>query len=546
MNMKVKFSIGFKMAVAIALGLFAVISVFSHTSVRMSEKKLLSMAEGEASKVSNAIKSSLENAMLSGKREGIQVIIDSVAKENMVRDIKIIDYNAQVKYAKRHGDINTQLDQSSASCRLCHHDGVTNRKNLTVIFTAEDGSRVLRNVNPIHNKEICHECHDQSIDILGKLLVDFTTKDIDQMVVDNRKLLIFSATATLLASIILCFILAGILVKQPLSKLLAKMQYAGDGKDDTIIHGKDEIDILDSTYDSLMAAIEARNAQIKQQMSELMAMFNVSEILNQSGSIFDNFNMILKALSLGFNVRECAIFAVSGTGELDEKASYGMDVEKTAKVTSCLKHQNETVGQGKTFIAKGCNELNDFLVVPLKATGQLVGVITVHTVTNTEISDSKLQQSFSIIATSLAPHFQIGRDRAEKQDMQVSPFNAFITNIDENINKLREYNGTLAVTLVEATNYNDIREEKGWQEASNMVQQLAVTLSKKISVVNECTRIGLNTLAVLLPMHDNMETPEIINNALAKADTSFEFRTRTASFPENGGNAIEILNSMRP
>ena len=216
MKTKEKHSIGFKMAVAVAISLFAVISIFSHTSVRLSEKKLMDLAQDDASKVSSAIKSSLENAMLAGERDSLQYIIDSIGKESMVRDIKIIDRDAMVKYAKNHAALNTQLDQTAKSCRLCHQSGTPSHDNLTVMFTADDGTRVLRNVNPIHNDKRCHQCHDPGTDVLGKLLVDFSTKDIDQLVIENRQLLIFSAVATLLCSVALCFLLANILVRQPL------------------------------------------------------------------------------------------------------------------------------------------------------------------------------------------------------------------------------------------------------------------------------------------------------------------------------------------
>ena len=528
MKMKEKHSVGFKMAVAVAFSLFVVISIFSHTSVRMSEKKLLELAEAEASKFSSAIKSSLENSMLTGVPQNLQLIIDSVGKEDMVRDIKIIDRDAIVKYAKNHADINSQLDKTAKSCRLCHNNGTTNHENLTVMFTAEDGTRVLRNVNPIHNDKRCQKCHAQEIDVLGKLLMDFTTTDIDQMVAENRQLLIWSAVATLLCSVGLCFLLSNILVKRPLRKLLTKMQFAsneitGTGK----IYGRDEIAIIDSTYDSLMNTLEERNMRIHQQMGEMMALFTVSEILNKSESINDNFDMILQALSLGFNVQECAIFAVDNAGTLREKGVFGMDEVKTAAILSCLNRQREIVDKSANFIADGCDSLDQFLVVPLKATGKTVGVITIHEVTDKELDDTEIQQSFAIIATALAPHFQIGLTQTEQADMQTGPFNAFVTTIEEKINKIREYSGTLSLAVISIENYASICEAKGTQEASNEIQQLAAALSKKISVVHECSRTCLNTIAILLPMQDSVEALEIINQGLASLNTDLQLQIKT-------------------
>ena len=549
MKMKLKRSIGFKMAVAMAVGLFAVISLFSHTSVKLSEQRLLAMATSEASKISDAIKSSLDNAMCSGGQERVQDIINAVGKESMVHDIKLINRDALVKFAKNRTEIGTQLDQSAPSCRLCHGKPTVSEKNLTVFFTDARGQRILRNVNPIHNEERCQRCHAGDPEVLGKLLVDFTTDDIDRMVQDNRKLLILSAVATLLTSLLLCFLLASVLVKRPLRNLLVKMKFAGDEETDalTMVSGEDEIAILDETYDSLMQTIANRNRQIEQQMEEMRALFDVSEILNKSDSIDDNIDLILKALSIGFHVQECAVLTVKGAGGLEVKGAYGLEEDKTQAVIAALADPElaEMVAVGKTFLASGCEGLADFLVVPVKSAANIVGVITIHAVSDTAITDEALRKSFAIIATSLAPHFQIGLARVERQEMQVSPFNAFLAAVDNEIEKVREYFGSLSLVLVSVNNYNELGREKGAERASAMVQELAKGLSANLTVVHECSRIGVHTVAVILPMLDSLEAPETMENAIAALGSDLSLRVRTATYPENGDTALELLHSLR-
>ena len=324
------------------------------------------------------------------------------------------------------------------------------------------------------------------------------------------------------------------------------MQFAGNEITGTEkIYGRDEIAIIDSTYDSLMNTLDVRNQRIKQQMGEMMALFTVSEILNKSNSIYDNFDMILKALSLGFNVQECAIFAVDGRGNLQEKGTYGMDEVTVAAVLYCLNRQRESIDKNETFVANGCDTLEDFLVVPLKATGKTVGVITVHTVSDIEIHASELQQSFSIIATTLAPHFLIGLNQAEKQDMQAGPFNAFVSTIENKISKIREYSGNLSLALITIENYADICKAKGTQEASEEVQQFAAALSKNISVVHECSRTCLQTIAILLPMHDGMEAQDVINTAAAGLGSGLQIQIKTVTYPDQGENALDLLHSLQ-
>ncbi len=121
--MKVKFvkSIGFKMAIAMALGLFAVIGTVSHFSMKSSERGLFSMAETEAMKISDVVKYSLETAMLSGDPGKIRAVMDAFGKESMVEDIKIMSTDGTIKLAKNAAEVGVKLDRNGIkSCTLCH------------------------------------------------------------------------------------------------------------------------------------------------------------------------------------------------------------------------------------------------------------------------------------------------------------------------------------------------------------------------------------------------------------------------------------------
>lgn len=537
------------MAVAMTFGLFIVISFFSHTSVRLSEKRLLAMAEEESAKMSKAIKSSLDTAMLNNEEGGVQGIIDALGQESMVRDIKIIDLNGEVKRAKTKADIGIVLDQGEKSCALCHAGSQVSNQNLSVLFTLNNGTRILRNVNPIENEDRCHGCHDPQSRILGKLLVDFTTDDIEKMVVDNRKVLILSAVATLFTSVLLCFLLATVLVKNPLRNLLIKMKAAeGDMDQQEYITGEDEIDVLDSTYDSLMTAIEERNQKIEQQMNELLALYNVSEILNKSTSIEDNVDLILKALQIGFHVEKCAILLLDGPSSFELKGCLGQDRDMALELTDYLAspEQLEKIMQGNTFMAQGCGENKDaFLVVPLKAANTIIGVIAVCSVTGTEITADDLQKSFAIIATSLAPHFQIGLSQTEKQEMQISPFNSFISSVDNEIENVREYMGSLSLGTLKVTNYQDLCQTKGVEQASHLVQETASQFSANLSAVHQCTRLSEDVIAVILPMLDSFEATDAVQPVLSLLKTEAQLDLKLATFPDNGENGLELLHILQ-
>jgi hypothetical protein len=550
MKLRLKRSIGLKMAVAMTIGLFLVISFFSHTTVRLSEKRLLSMAEKESAKMSKAIKSSLENAMLNNETEdGVQNIITALSQESMVYDIKIIDLDGQVKQAKNSEEIGVVLDRSEKSCAFCHTGPKVLADNLSVLFTLDNGTRILRNVNPIANGQSCHDCHDPQQQILGKLLIDFTTADIEQVVRDNRILLILSAVATLCTSVVMCFLLSTVLVKRPLSRLLVKMHCAGGDKErESAVSGEDEVAILNDTYDTLMLTIEERNAKIKEQMDELLALYNVSQILNKSDSIDDNVDLILKALHIGFQVEKCAILLLEGASSFRLKGCSAQDKAKAEALTVYLAEpaQLDRIMGGETFVARGSGEFkDDFLVVPLQAANTIIGVLAVCSVAGKEITSEDLKRSFGVIATSLAPHFQIGLNQSEKKEMQISPYNSFLAALDGEIAKVQEYMGSLSLALIHITNYDELCSSRRAGQASQLVQEISVQFSANLRAVHTCTRLAEDVIAVILPMLDGFEAPDTVNGATTLLDADVSLAVKIATYPDNGQNGLELLHALR-
>ncbi|MEW6221513.1 MAG: hypothetical protein AB1634_18550 [Thermodesulfobacteriota bacterium] len=548
MRMKLRKSIGFKMAVAMAAGLFVVISLFSHTNVRLSERRLLAMAEREACKMSSAIKSSLDDAMLTNELDKVQAIVDAVAQEAMVEDIKVIALDGEVRMAKLRPEIGTVLDRQEKSCTFCHADGAVKRDNLTVLFEKADGRRILRNVNPIVNDRRCHGCHSPDTAVLGKLLVDFSTRDIDRMVTDNRWLLILSAGATLLASIGISILVALVLVNRPLHRLLRKMKEVETQEqgEDLVVTGEDEVTLLGETYDSMMAAIESRNRTIQEQMEEHLALFNVSAILNRSGSIDDSIHLILQALSLGFKVERSAVLLFDETGLLRVKGQYGMSADELdlAATSLLLPPLADQIMAGEPVVADSPGPgLPRFLVVPLKTAGRILGVITVHRVTGGAIEDEALRRSFAIVSTTMAPHFSVGLSQEEKKMMKVSPFGAFQESVDAEIHKVQEYMGSLSLALVRVSDYPERCARDGVLAASAAVQELGRQLSAALAVVHESTRISADTIAVVLPMLDRLEASDALGPALATVSTGMALTTVIASSPQDGATALELLHA---
>ncbi len=488
--MKIAFvkSIGFKMVIAMTLGLFAVLSIFSHFSMRSSERGLFSMAETEATKISDVVKYSLEAAMLSGDPGKIRTVMDAFGKKSMVEDIKIMSADGTIKLARNTAEVGMKLDRNGIkSCTLCHSGNAVKRDNVSVVFEGDGGERILRIVSIISNRQACHSCHGAVKNVLGKLQVDLSISNADRVASETRWILIASVIATLLSAILISIFLYTKLVRRPINTLLADMDRV-EGEDLEVIsisQGNDEIARLNGKFVNMVAVVRESNLKVKEQMNEFRTLFDVGEILNRSDSIDEASNLVLNAISIGFGAEECSIMIINEAGSVQTKSSIGLDDGSAGQLREYLESvfkagllqmlETEAGGEGgnplasvsnritegEVFVASGSeNSLDDFLVVPLRAAKRLLGVMSIHKIKGKCIRDIEtidaIKRLFMIVAMQVSPYFFIGLSIDEKKTMKISPFSCFLDLVKGHFDKVKEYYGVASLAVIKVENYNDL------------------------------------------------------------------------------------------
>jgi HAMP domain-containing protein/GGDEF domain-containing protein len=563
-------SIIFKTSFILGLCLPVVIGVFSYVNLKFTEKRLIDIAVGEASKASDAIKGSLENAMLSNEKNSIQSIVETVGNEASIEDIKILDIAGQVKYAKNKTETGSVLDRTKIeSCGICHFSAVPQRDNLTVILKKADGSRALRNVNPIDNKKECRGCHDPSQKVIGKLLVDFSIKDADRVIKENKMLLTASAAATAMTAVIICAAALLILLKPGLHRLTKKVKETAQGNYDTLIDvkGNDEIALLSSEFNNMINAIKERDMKIGEQLNIHTTLFNISAILKRAVSLSEDIGLILNALNIGLNIEECALLLIKENGSVELKGYVGMPEEKADFVRLTLEElfelsrlpvsremeeiaavigEKEKLMGDEVFVAAGDGKiLNDFIVAPLKAGNAILGAITVHKIKDRAINDPEIKNLLSIVAVAMSPYIFIGLCLDKRTAMQDNPFDAFVNDIQRNIDKVEEYQGVLSLAVMTVENYKDMAGKIGAKKASEKIKDIEAAVSSAIDKVHEAVRISEDRIAVLLPMIPKTEAEEIIGKAAAGIAADIALTYKVVTYPEDGTTPEDIVHAAQ-
>jgi hypothetical protein len=567
-------SIGIKMAVALTVALFIVISIFSHLNVKLTEKRLIKMALDGATKSSVSIKNALEHAMLSGDKQIIQTIVDVVGSESMIEDIKIVDAGGAVRWAKNSSERGTTLDRTKIkSCLVCHKTDRPTREPLSIIFEKDTGGRVLRNVTPIDNKPECYSCHSPEIKVIGKLLVDYSIAEMDSMVSDNRRLLLASAAAALISAVIISIIIFNRMVGNPLKKIFNKIQQLSEGNLDAHVEvkGNDEMALLGAFFNDMVSGIKTYiELMEKEHIEERLILANIADILGRSESIDEAVGLILNTLNIGFGVEKCVMLYINYDGKMDAKGAVGLTDEEADTFRNYMevafsiedyyalgdsitemgyfevRRIKEMVLKGEIFVAAGCkNVIDDFLVVPLKAANTVKGAIIVSKIKGNNIRNDKIKKIFSIIASAIAPHFYIGACMDEKRQMKAGPFESFVEILKEHIHRVSQYGGVLSMGIIRLKNYEGLCELYGAEKASEKIRDFGVSISRSIDKVHEAVRISENGIAVLLPMIPKTEAEEIIGKAAAGIAADIALTYKVVTYPEDGTTPEDIVHAAQ-
>ncbi len=132
----------------------------------------------------------LENAMLKRDIDGLREVMTRLAKQPEVLDVAIVNPQGEIRFSSDDQQIGKPLATSIATlCDGCEGD-FDNARITTRFITEEDGTRLLRSVNPVFNKPKCAGCHGDPAKrpLNGLLVVDY---DAEPMLHKARSSLLF-------------------------------------------------------------------------------------------------------------------------------------------------------------------------------------------------------------------------------------------------------------------------------------------------------------------------------------------------------------------
>ena len=272
-----------KLLLSVGAIVLVCLCVWGFYNNRYLKQKVMDDLTTNMDRLSNTIRLGTHYAMMLNSRDDIKQIINNVARQNDIENIRIYNKDGEIKYSNRPEEVDQQTNIKAEACYICHKIeppvvSVPLPERVRII-RSDSGYRMMGIISPVYNEQGCatDACHVHPADkqVLGALDLVVSLKEADQEInVYQRNLIIlavglFLGTASMIVIIIFRF------VTVPVKRLIkgARNIEGGDYGTSVQISQKDEMQELAQAINQMGRSIGEKTRALNRQRDEYQNLF---------------------------------------------------------------------------------------------------------------------------------------------------------------------------------------------------------------------------------------------------------------------------------
>jgi histidine kinase len=274
-----------KLILSVGLTVVFTISAWAYFNINNIKTQIMKSVIKSTDQLTNSIKLGTHYAMMLNSRDDINQIINNIATQPGIENIRIYNKYGHIKFTNQSNEIDRVVDIKEVACDICHQQdpppAMIGLDQRTRFFTAENGNRQLGIVQPICNEPGCSESchfHPENQKILGSLDVVVSLDRTDAQMMKIEKGIIKLALSTILITSVIIFFSILQFVKKPIIKLIDSTRKIAQGKYDQEINiGREyEIGLLGQAITQMGNQIGQNQAELKKQKNEYQLLFETA------------------------------------------------------------------------------------------------------------------------------------------------------------------------------------------------------------------------------------------------------------------------------
>uniref|UniRef100_C6E6J2 Metal dependent phosphohydrolase n=1 Tax=Geobacter sp. (strain M21) TaxID=443144 RepID=C6E6J2_GEOSM len=210
-------SLKMKILALVALILLLIISSVAYLNFQQQKEMLHEIANRNTSVLIETIKSSVANAMLSGRSDEVGSIFERIKSREFVKSIRIVDAEGQILISADRAEVGSKIPELG--------EKQSQSRNMS-LFPSQG---VFVSYARIFNAPQCFKCHAASKESLGLLEIKLSLDYMNGFISRERDLAVFSSLLLVLLTVATIFIFLVIYVEKPIRRLIRCMQQVEGG-----------------------------------------------------------------------------------------------------------------------------------------------------------------------------------------------------------------------------------------------------------------------------------------------------------------------------
>lgn len=281
----------------ITIIVIVIITVANLINIQL-QKQIITITKQNAHMMSETIKQSLLNAMLSGRAEQTQNILDGIKSQGSIKALRIYDTYGKIVASADRGEIGKMAGKDELPTMI---SGAYAQQDIPI----SDKNR-FETITLFNNARECKGCHDTSKEVLGVMEVDFGMDHLHSFFTGIRNLSFFFAALIIVLITITISIFLIYYVEQPIGQLIHSMQQVEQGDFDSkpIVTSSNEMRLLFENHNRMVERLkgqintavnhERALARAQEKVAHLHEIHLMNKMLEEQLREIENLNITLE------------------------------------------------------------------------------------------------------------------------------------------------------------------------------------------------------------------------------------------------------------
>jgi len=208
----------------------------------------------------DVVRYGLKYAMMSGKQDDLQTVINEISQKEGVYNIRIFNSEGLIIFASIPEEINKNIKALAP-----HHYDFREPESKLKVISLQSGKKIYSNTEPLFNEGLCQSCHEED-GVIAYLDIDTDLTGAETKFYTGSVHMIFLGWAVLLVLLVGLYFIFNRFINAPLQQLMAALNKVegGDINVSLDVNRDDEIGTVHKHFNAMTYKLRASKEEIEQ------------------------------------------------------------------------------------------------------------------------------------------------------------------------------------------------------------------------------------------------------------------------------------------